>query len=123
MCLHEKDAVLLFNRIHTHLARLEADRANADDVVLLDDRGLLTESRGANVFLVRGGALGRPTPRAAASWKGSPASPSSRSRPSSLSPPRSATSPRTISTPPTKPFFVAPPAASSLLSRLTGGRS
>jgi branched-chain amino acid aminotransferase len=51
-----------FNRMHTHLARMEADRAGADDVVLLDDRGLLTESRGANVFLVRGGALY--TPRA-----------------------------------------------------------
>ena len=49
-----------FNRMHTHLARLEAERANADDVVLLDDRGLLTESRGANVFLVRGGALYTP---------------------------------------------------------------
>ncbi len=49
-----------FNRMHTHLARLEADRAQADDVVLLDDRGLLTESRGANVFLVRGGALYTP---------------------------------------------------------------
>ena len=46
--------------MHTHLARLEADLANADDVVLLDDRGLLTESRGANVFLVRGGALHTP---------------------------------------------------------------
>ena len=49
-----------FNRMHTHLARLEAERAHADDVVLLDDRGLLTESRGANVFLVRGGALYTP---------------------------------------------------------------
>ncbi len=49
-----------FNRMHTHLARLEADRADADDVVLLDDRGLLTESRGANLFLVRGGALYTP---------------------------------------------------------------
>lgn len=49
-----------FNRMHTHLARMEADLAGADDVVLLDDRGLLTESRGANVFLVRGGALYTP---------------------------------------------------------------
>ena len=46
--------------MHTHLARLEADLAHADDVVLLDDRGLLTESRGANIFLVRGGALYTP---------------------------------------------------------------
>ena len=49
-----------FNRMHTHLAKMEADMAGADDVVLLDDRGLLTESRGANVFLVRGGALYTP---------------------------------------------------------------
>jgi branched-chain amino acid aminotransferase len=49
-----------FNRMHTHLARLEADQAGADDVVLLDDRGLLTESRGANLFLVRGGRLYTP---------------------------------------------------------------
>ncbi|MFN8590174.1 MAG: aminotransferase class IV [Thermomicrobiales bacterium] len=49
-----------FNRMHTHLAKLEADRANADDVVLVDDRGHLTESRGANVFLVRGGTLYSP---------------------------------------------------------------
>ena len=49
-----------FNRMHTHLARMEADRAGADEVVLLDDRGLLTESRGANVFLVRGERLFTP---------------------------------------------------------------
>lgn len=49
-----------FNRMHTHLAKLEADRAGADDIVLLDDRGLLTESRGANLFLVRGGQLYTP---------------------------------------------------------------
>ena len=49
-----------FNRMHTHLARLEADRAGADDVVLLDERGHLTESRGANVFVARGGSLYTP---------------------------------------------------------------
>lgn len=49
-----------FNRMHTHLARMEAERANADDVVLLDDRGYLTESRGSNVFVVRGGRLYTP---------------------------------------------------------------
>jgi branched-subunit amino acid aminotransferase/4-amino-4-deoxychorismate lyase len=49
-----------FNRMHTYLARSEADRAGADDVVLLDDRGHLTESRGANVFVVRGGRLYTP---------------------------------------------------------------
>ncbi|MCA9864154.1 MAG: aminotransferase class IV [Thermomicrobiales bacterium] len=49
-----------FNRMHTHLARLEAERAAADDIVLLDDRGLLTESRGSNLFVVRGGTLYTP---------------------------------------------------------------
>ncbi|MCA9877024.1 MAG: aminotransferase class IV [Thermomicrobiales bacterium] len=49
-----------FNRMHTHLARLEAERAGADDIVLLDNRGLLTESRGSNLFLVRGGTLFTP---------------------------------------------------------------
>jgi branched-chain amino acid aminotransferase len=49
-----------FNRMHSHLARLEADRSHADDIVFVDDRGLLTESRGANVFLVRGGGLYTP---------------------------------------------------------------
>jgi len=49
-----------FNRMHTHLAKLEADRAGADDVVLLDERGLLTESRGSNLFVVRGGTLFTP---------------------------------------------------------------
>jgi len=49
-----------FNRMHTYLARIEADQANADDVVLVDDRGFLTESRGSNVFVVRGGKLYTP---------------------------------------------------------------
>lgn len=49
-----------FNRMHTYLARLEADRAGADDFVLLDDRGRLTESRGSNLFIVRGGGLYTP---------------------------------------------------------------
>jgi branched-chain amino acid aminotransferase len=49
-----------FNRMHTHLAWLQAQAASADDVVLLDDRGLLTESRGSNVFVVRGGGLYTP---------------------------------------------------------------
>lgn len=49
-----------FNRMHTHLARMEGERSGADDVVLLDDRGLLTESRGSNLFVVRGGQLYTP---------------------------------------------------------------
>jgi branched-chain amino acid aminotransferase len=49
-----------FNRLHSHFARLEADRSNADDVVLVDEHGLLTESRGANVFIVRDGTIYTP---------------------------------------------------------------
>lgn len=49
-----------FNRMHSYLARLEADQAGADDVVMLDERGCLTESRGANLFLIRAGALYSP---------------------------------------------------------------
>jgi branched-chain amino acid aminotransferase len=50
-----------FNRLHSYFARLEADRQGADDVVMVDERGLLTESRGSNVFLVRAGRLYTPT--------------------------------------------------------------
>jgi branched-chain amino acid aminotransferase len=50
-----------FNRMHSHMARLEADRSGADDVVMADEHGYLTESRGANVFVVRNGTLYTPT--------------------------------------------------------------
>lgn len=40
-----------FNRFHSYMAKLESDRAGADEVVMLDQAGYLTESRGANVFL------------------------------------------------------------------------
>jgi branched-chain amino acid aminotransferase len=46
--------------MHSYFARLEADNAGADEVVLLDERGLLTESRGANLFVVRGGTIYSP---------------------------------------------------------------
>lgn len=49
-----------FNRMHSYMARLEADQAGADDVVMLDEHGYLTESRGANLFLVRGGTVYSP---------------------------------------------------------------
>lgn len=49
-----------FNRLHSHLARMEADLASADDFILLDRQGLLTESRGANLFMVQGGTLHTP---------------------------------------------------------------
>ena len=50
-----------FNRMHSHMARLEADLSGADDVVMADERGHLTESRGANVFLIRNSTLYTPT--------------------------------------------------------------
>jgi branched-chain amino acid aminotransferase len=49
-----------FNRMHSYFARLEADLAGVDEVVMLDDRGMLTESRGSNVFILRDGSLFTP---------------------------------------------------------------
>jgi branched-chain amino acid aminotransferase len=49
-----------FNRMHSYMARMEADRAGADDVVMVDEHGYLTESRGANMFLIRGGTVYSP---------------------------------------------------------------
>ena len=48
------------NRLHSYLAKLEAEDAGADEVLLLDRHGHVTESRGANVFLVRSGRLMTP---------------------------------------------------------------
>lgn len=49
-----------FNRLHGHLAKTESDLAGADDVVLIDANGYLTESRSANLFVVRGGTIWSP---------------------------------------------------------------
>lgn len=49
-----------FNRLHGHFAKVESDLAGADDVVLLDANGYLTESRSANLFVVRGGTIYSP---------------------------------------------------------------
>lgn len=49
-----------FNRFHQHLAGVEAAGAGVDDVVMLDQNGYLTESRGANVFLAHGDQLYTP---------------------------------------------------------------
>lgn len=46
-----------FNRMHSYLAKLEGDQAGVDEVVMLDDRGFITEGRGANVFVVQRGEL------------------------------------------------------------------
>ena len=49
-----------FNRLHSYLARLEALDAGADDAIMLDLDGYVTEGRGANVFMVRDGQLFTP---------------------------------------------------------------
>lgn len=49
-----------FNRLHGHLAKTESDLAGADDVVLLDANGYLTEGRSANLFVVRNGTIYSP---------------------------------------------------------------
>lgn len=49
-----------FNRLHSYLARLEALDAGADDTILLDLDGYVTEGRGANVFTVANGHLFTP---------------------------------------------------------------
>lgn len=50
-------AIKSVNRLHSYLAKLEAEDAGADEVLLLDTQGHVTESRGANLFLVRDGRL------------------------------------------------------------------
>src|SRR5207249_2639029 len=50
-----------FNRLNSYMAKLEAIDAGADDVVMLDTRGFLTEGRGANLFLVRNDTLYTPS--------------------------------------------------------------
>jgi branched-chain amino acid aminotransferase len=52
--------VKTFNRLHSYLARLEAIDAGADDAILLDLDGYVTEGRGANVFIVRDDRLYTP---------------------------------------------------------------
>lgn len=49
-----------FNRLHSYLARLEALDADADDAIMLDLDGYVTEGRGANVFTVVDGSLFTP---------------------------------------------------------------
>jgi branched-chain amino acid aminotransferase len=46
------------------LARLEARRRGVDDAIMLDREGFVAEASGANVFIVRGGQLLTPWPKA-----------------------------------------------------------
>lgn len=60
--LHSVDAKIKnFNRLHSYLARLEAIDSGADDAIMLDADGYVTEGRGANVFAVTGGTLYTPS--------------------------------------------------------------
>ncbi len=45
------------NLIQSILAKIEANYANADDAIMLDDRGFLAETNATNVFLVNGGVV------------------------------------------------------------------
>jgi len=59
--IHSVDAKIKnFNRMHSYLARLEAIDSGADDAIMLDADGYVTEGRGANVFAVTGGTLYTP---------------------------------------------------------------
>jgi branched-chain amino acid aminotransferase len=46
------------------LARLEANRRKVDDAIMLDDRGLVAEATGANLFIASDRVLTTPRPRA-----------------------------------------------------------
>lgn len=50
-----------FNRLHSYLARLEAIDSGADDAIMLDMEGYITEGRGANVFAASDGTLYTPS--------------------------------------------------------------
>ncbi|MCA9311522.1 MAG: aminotransferase class IV, partial [Phycisphaerales bacterium] len=49
------------NQLTSILAKLEANRAGADDALLLDTRGHIAETNATHVFLVRGGTVHTPT--------------------------------------------------------------
>ncbi|MEM0382541.1 MAG: branched-chain-amino-acid transaminase [Nitrososphaerota archaeon] len=48
------------NYLNSILAKLEAIAAGADDAVMLDSRGFVSEATGANIFVVRSGVLVTP---------------------------------------------------------------
>jgi branched-chain amino acid aminotransferase len=56
------------NLIQSILAKIEANRAGADDAVMLDQRGFVAETNATHLFLVSEGALA--TPRVAACPEG-----------------------------------------------------
>jgi len=48
------------NYLNSILAKLEAIAAGADDAVMLDSRGFVSEATAANIFIARGGSLATP---------------------------------------------------------------
>jgi branched-chain amino acid aminotransferase group I len=49
------------NLLNNILAKIEADRAGADDAIMLDVEGYVAETNATNIFLVRKGVLRTPT--------------------------------------------------------------
>ena len=49
------------NYLNSILAKLEANQAGADDAILLDQRGFVSEASVANIFLVKGGKISTPS--------------------------------------------------------------
>jgi len=49
------------NYLNSILAKLEANHAGADDAILLDQRGFVSEASVANIFLVKDGKLSTPS--------------------------------------------------------------
>ena len=76
------------NYMNSILALREAQACGADEALILDQGGFVTEASGANVFVVRDGVLY--TPLASRSWKGSRATASSRLQARAASPSSSA---------------------------------
>ncbi|HWT24049.1 MAG TPA: branched-chain amino acid transaminase [Solirubrobacteraceae bacterium] len=46
--------------LNSVLAKLEADKAGYEEAILLDDRGMVCEGSGENLFIVRGGVIATP---------------------------------------------------------------
>ncbi len=57
-CLDQK--IHSCNMLTSILAKIEANRAGADDALMLDTRGFVAETNATHLFLVRGGSLATP---------------------------------------------------------------
>lgn len=52
------------NYLNSILAKIEAINAGADDAILLDERGFVSEASAANLFVVKSGVIATPPPTA-----------------------------------------------------------